>query len=1445
MLYWRTWFSGEQLSEDPRRTADYRERVVKGLGFDPESKDSKPWLNQEEFAACAEVLKRKAAAFWVPGTPRTTIRHVQHDTIPTGPPVKTPPHRLSPEAAEWIDQKIEEEVARGQLTRGNSPPFPTREAAAHQRARKRRIVVDYRRVNARVLRNSYYSRKASEVIAEAAGSAYLTLLDAVTGFNQVENTDRAKRVLALVSRSGQFLPICLTFGPQNGPEDFAYVVDRIYAPGRHRKLRLMKQWLPYVDDLTIRTGRVLDGVVYRDEEMTARVRAAVELSNVQEQQIGEALEACGFATKGLSTETGWSQAVGSPAPAPATNRPKKGVTQRGSPGKIGGATQGVEGVAGVEAEEEFVERSIGEPAVVGGVVLACWGVQGFGNSLAAVFRSPLSARALAVSSGFPGRSHGSSSEGETGEEPGSGRMPSRRAEATSDPAGLGKRLTVLLRHGRGVLDEELKKYVSVGGCRVQIEKVKEWLDLEPTGGELLRMLEAACVHPDSKGRIEMGEVPSDPEKRYIRARHSWSIPWITEGLDEADVRKEPAELFHGTRRTNWEGIKRYGLMSERALLGRKGRLHLHFCRAREHVKQGSEVVIKVLYRRAAEENEKVYGNEKAIYVLFSIPVDCLAEVTDLWTGEDLLKGQKIVSSRPAASSIATSSQPAASGAAASSQPAALGAASPSQPAATSAAFKAQLAAEEAALPEESRPRPKAKAGPVAEAATGVKDSAATSLVQPTPEQNLKDREAHTAEGAKEVKSEVKEGQTVMRSEEQESKKDRVGKLEPKKKRAKVKAEVSAEEALGEKEAKWAKAREVPGTDDESGSYSYEEDEGECSVDWGGDDADRRSRTPEGRRPGVILKSKGYLELEARMADPAGEGSAADTQPGTAGASGTTDTQDAQVPAGASGTADSQANPASSAGRLDTASRRKAIEEDIKEHGAVVCPRCDARNATWRLKCYRCGLERPNPKDIVREHGDRRSTRGKKRGGKKNRGAGQGGSQAESETWTQTQNWWQSQDWSESHGSRSSDWQGSSWSSRSNWTWGKYDPKGSDQNHPFAHPEVMVMRAAAATIALAGLRGVLRLTEQAVESVLALIQVIEVNTAEVVEQAQMTLTDLVQRSVVIGFILLWGWIGFRWWMWKQSKDRRILDDLEFKTPHTSPEKGDVSSKASREHRSPLKRPSTAILRAKALGSVANQGGQRAIMPLPGKGPGTRVRTSRSPQVEKVQKGKASNKVPRKAAKSPTPFLNGGVKSLEMFATAREYQEAAILALRSCSETRPVAIDLIAYAIDRADLLGALLAVAEVHQVPVKVIADQAQTNRMAEQKRVLEQAAEGGLDVQLRTGNELRSHYLEAGRQGNGFRGIQHAKVLAIEWQDSWEIFAGSSNWTTASRGNHELGWRVELHKAGGLSNQLRNWLDSVCEGSVPMTQVRAEKNQKAGGKSTDQTARLSRSETQS
>ena len=165
-----------KLKEDPRRTPDYRNQVVEGLGFGKDSSEKRPDMSEEDILACREVLYRKSGGFWLEGSPRTTVRNVLHDCVPTGPPISQQPHNLKGEAAAWVDEKLEEEVQRGQLVRGSSawgsPPFPTKEAPAHKKSRKRRLVVDYRRVNARVRRSTYYCRKATDVLATAAGSVW-------------------------------------------------------------------------------------------------------------------------------------------------------------------------------------------------------------------------------------------------------------------------------------------------------------------------------------------------------------------------------------------------------------------------------------------------------------------------------------------------------------------------------------------------------------------------------------------------------------------------------------------------------------------------------------------------------------------------------------------------------------------------------------------------------------------------------------------------------------------------------------------------------------------------------------------------------------------------------------------------------------------------------------------------------------------------------------------------------------------------------------------------------------------------------------------------------------------------------------------------------------------------------------------------------------------------
>ncbi len=200
----------------------------------------------------------------------------------------------------------------------------------------RRLVVDYRRVNQRLLRAVYHVRSRDHVVQEVAGSACMTFVDACKGFNQLANTKRAREILAIVARSGQFLPQCLTFGPCNGPEDFGFATDRVFAPGRGRKQRFCTNWQIYADDVTVRSGRVIDGTIYTDEEYAGRVRAAVDRHDIRQQELTDPFRALGFDPEQLGAEGKKPKAKAKPKSArPPTDAEKAaaglGVTSTATP----------------------------------------------------------------------------------------------------------------------------------------------------------------------------------------------------------------------------------------------------------------------------------------------------------------------------------------------------------------------------------------------------------------------------------------------------------------------------------------------------------------------------------------------------------------------------------------------------------------------------------------------------------------------------------------------------------------------------------------------------------------------------------------------------------------------------------------------------------------------------------------------------------------------------------------------------------------------------------------------------------------------------------------------------------------------------------------------------------------------------------------------------------
>ena len=272
---------------------------------------------------------------------------------------------------------------------------------------------------------------------------------------------------------------------------------------------------------------------------------------------------------------------------------------------------------------------------------------------------------------------------------------------------------------------------------------------------------------------------------------------------------------------------------------------------------------------------------------------------------------------------------------------------------------------------------------------------------------------------------------------------------------------SGRATLDAKEAGWARAREVRRNSESEDEYTYEyetEEESKrasseaCSADWGGSE-EGKARSRSGRRKKVMLKGRcrkeeGRRDRRTRERSPsrnqdrekdetrAGPAAERDQAWGSSSAWGSNEKDwgtsgdwsswgwgwQSEIAGG------SQTAGTPKGGRV--ADRKAAIEADMEEHGVVICPKCNSQNATWRLKCYKCGLARPNPEEILREHGDRHQSRNAKRrgGGKKKK------------TWQD--------DWTDR-----GRWTGSSSSSWTDWSWknNKYDDaSGRDRNHPFAH-----------------------------------------------------------------------------------------------------------------------------------------------------------------------------------------------------------------------------------------------------------------------------------------------------------------------------------------------------------------------------------------------------------
>ena len=106
-----------------------------------------------------------------------------------------------------------------------------------------RQVVDYRLTN-KVLRRFHFSIPHMwDILSRVSGAHFLSVMDAKSGFRQVEYTEDAKKIFTVSTWEGLFQPQRLEMGPHNGPEAFQCLMHVIFG-----KL-LWKSLLIFIDDL--------------------------------------------------------------------------------------------------------------------------------------------------------------------------------------------------------------------------------------------------------------------------------------------------------------------------------------------------------------------------------------------------------------------------------------------------------------------------------------------------------------------------------------------------------------------------------------------------------------------------------------------------------------------------------------------------------------------------------------------------------------------------------------------------------------------------------------------------------------------------------------------------------------------------------------------------------------------------------------------------------------------------------------------------------------------------------------------------------------------------------------------------------------------------------------------------------------------------------------------
>jgi hypothetical protein len=144
-------------------------------------------------------------------------------------PVNARPYKYSPQHKDEIEKQVKELLAKGLITTSTSP-FASPVLLVLKKDGSWRFCVDYRRLNALTIKNSFPMPLIEEILDELAGTKYFTKLYMRSGYHQVRMQVGDEYKTAFKTHQGHYQFRVMPFGLTNTPATFQCIMNEVLAP---------------------------------------------------------------------------------------------------------------------------------------------------------------------------------------------------------------------------------------------------------------------------------------------------------------------------------------------------------------------------------------------------------------------------------------------------------------------------------------------------------------------------------------------------------------------------------------------------------------------------------------------------------------------------------------------------------------------------------------------------------------------------------------------------------------------------------------------------------------------------------------------------------------------------------------------------------------------------------------------------------------------------------------------------------------------------------------------------------------------------------------------------------------------------------------------------------------------------------------------------------------